>query len=507
MAVNWKMYSVRNLDGGINRAVGEFLQDKGEFQLLVNYNLDEIGNIKKVPGYYQRGSSVDGATNTLGLTPFYYGNSLKQVAVINGASDADAYIYNPESGAWDAESLSLSSGAKCEFINYLDGLFMVNYEDDTRYYNGTSWSTSTNVTNAPKARYIANYSDRVYLANLDVSGTTHPSRVAYSSLPDDSYAITWDMTSDGQYFDVSPKDGDEIKGLNVNFHRLHIFKEESLWRYDKNTLAQFPGAPGTNSQRTIKNALGYTLYFHKSGVYMIDQGSVVKVSRAINDVIEGIKSINLARTCAEVNDDHYRLFVGDVVNKNTGLEVDNCLLDFDVAKRRWTIESLDHIPRVFSVYRDDRSDMTYSDSDYTYSYVDKTYSGLVSAEDFRFFGDSSGDIWQFDDSKNQFDTSNISAYFETPNYYFAGVHMKGNLQAFKIYIEKARRLRIYFSVNDRPWQPLQRIKDSDKKEIYYEFHPKIKGNRIKFKGIDNSAGSPSVVKGFDIFYTELKDIR
>lgn len=507
MAVNWKLYSVRDLSGGMNRAVGEFMQSKDEMRLIVNYDLDDIGNLKKIPGYYQRGSSVDGGTEVLGLTPFYYGNSQQQIVVINGASDADAYIYNPEDNDWDAESLSLSSGAKCEFLNYLDGLFMCNLEDDTYYYNGTTWSTTTNVTNAPKSSYITSYSDRVYLANLDVSGTTHPSRVAYSSLPDDSYEITWDMTSDGQYFDVSPKDGDEIMGLKVNFQKLLIFKEESLWRYDKNTLQQFPGAPGTNSQRTVKNVLGYTLYFHKTGIYRIDQGSVVKVSRAINDVIEGVKSINLARTCAEVNGDHYRLFVGDVENPMTGIEIDNCLIDFDVAKNKFVLESLDHVPRVFSEYRDDRSDVTYSDDSYTYSYVDKTYSGLVTAEDFRFFGDSSGDVWQLDDEENQMDSANISAYFETPNYYFAGIHRHGNLQALKIYVEKARRLRLYYSIDDKAWEPLTRVKDSDSKEIFYRFKPEQNGNRIKFKGIDNSSGEQSSIKGFDIFYTPTMEIE
>jgi len=67
-----------------------------------------------------------------------------------------------------------------EFCTFLDGLFMCNYTDATRYYDGTSWSQITNVTDAPKAKYIANYNDRLYLANIDISGTTHNSRVISS---------------------------------------------------------------------------------------------------------------------------------------------------------------------------------------------------------------------------------------------------------------------------------------------------------------------------------------
>lgn len=508
MPVNWNIFTVRDLSGGMNRSVSELVQPKDEVLLSINWDTSTIGQLTKSTGYSMRGTAITNNEEVLGGASFYYADTQQLLMGVDLTTNAaDVYQYDPGADTWGAEGMSLTAGAKMEFATFLDGLFLVNYSDATRYYNGTTWSTSTNVTGAPKARFAIPYNDRLYLAELDVSGTAYSSRVAYSSLPDSSYNITWDMTDPGgQWFDVSPKDGDKIKGLGKNFSRLLIFKEESLYRYDTNTLYQFPGAVGTNSQRSIVNVLDYTFYFHKTGVYAIQYNNVVKVSRPIEDVIDGVSAANLDRICAYRDGDFYKVYLGDISNSITGLTISKCLAVLDVAKMTWSVESLDEEPRVFVKYRDDRSDVTYDSSVYEYDQADKTYDGIQTANDFVYFGDSVGDIYQLSEETYTHDGVAIVSELYTPNYYFAGgPHREGILQQAKVYIKDSRRVKLFYSVDDGPWRPAFKKKEKTG-QTTYEFEQGLEANRVKFKIIDNSIGKPVYIKGWDLFFTPQTEI-
>lgn len=423
---------------------------------------------------------------------------------------AEIYVFNPADNTWTPQYQNLTTGYKVEFATFLDGEFAVNFADATRYYNGTTWSQTTNVTSAPKAKYIMPFNDRLYLAYLDVSATTHSSRVIASSLPDASYNITWDTGATGPWFDVSPLDGEGITGLGKNFNRLLIFKENTLWKYDTNTLYQFPGAFGTCNNRTIQNIREYTIYFHPTGVYGLlysysNAGDAVSLlSRAIQPIIDGVQSVNLDRLCSWVSGDHYYLFLHDVINEEAGINITNCFVDLDVARMRWTVGSLAHIPRVASTYRNNRTEVTYDDSDTEYDYVNQTYDGFTSAADFIYFGDDTGQVYQFDTSYD-FAGTTINSSFETVNYYPAGIHARGELQSLKIYTEKGKRCKFYYSVDDGPWKPIVKYEYRNG-EIYYTFESGLIINKIKLKCTDNSTGDRPEIKGFDFFFSPTYEI-
>lgn len=504
MALNWKIYPVRDLGGGVNQAVSPFLVGPNEMKSVINYDLNQIGALEKVTGYAQHGDDIQ--SDTVGLSPLYYGSGQQvQIAAADTGAAVDTYKYDSSDGSWDAQSLTLGTGFKCEFAQFLDGLFMVNFNDDTYFYNGSTWSTSTNTTNAPKARYVLRYLDRLYLAYVDISGTTHNSRVVMSELPDDSYNISWDTSDDGLYFDVAPKNGDFITGLGNNFSRLLVFKEETLWRYDTNSLFQFPGAPGTNNNRTIVNVLDSTVYFHSSGVFGVQGNQVINYSRKVQHIIDGVSSTNLDKLCAYGKGDYYYIYLGDINNSIENIIINKCLGILDVARMRWTFESIAHEPTIFAPYRDDRSDVTYDDSAIAYNQDDKSYDSTITASDFIFFGADDGNIYQINAGNKTFDGTTIKASFETHNYYFAGIHARGQLQACKVYVKDGRRLKLFYSIDDGSWRPIERYEQGNH-EIYFQFDSNAIGNRIKFKGTDSSTGEKSRVRGFDIFFTKQANI-
>jgi len=174
------------------------------------------------------------------------------------------------------------------------------------------------------------------------------------------------------------------------------------------------------------------------------------------------------------------------------------MLDLDVARMRWTIQSLAHTPTVFATYRNNRTEVTYNDVDTEYNYGNQTYAGYTSAADFVYFGDDHGDVRQLDTSYD-FDGEVINSFFETPDYYISGIQSRCELQSLKIYTEKGRRCKFYYSADGGPWKPIIRYEYRDG-EIYYTFESGQVVNHIKIKCIDSSTGDRPGIKGFDFFY-------
>lgn len=338
-------YYITDLSGGVNAKTSPALLEPNQCVKIINGDLSRIpGSISKRLGYEQEGSTVPPATDILGL-----GNLAKPDGThkIVAACGSDCYVYDNIDEVWRAQNQSLSGNLKAEFRTFLDYLFMVNYSNDTRVYDGSTWSTSTNVTGAPKAKYIEIYGNKVYLANVVIQPNPYPSRVYYSSLPI-SGAITWTTTEDtGDYFEVDTNDNDMIRGLGVNSNRLLIFKEYSFHTWDGYTRLKIQGAPGTTSQKSVVNIDQWTYYFNRDGVFRWNGGVAEFISNEVKPYTDGISAATSYGICAGEKDKRYLLYLGEVTNNQENIEERRILLDFDTTNERWSIHSLNTRPKVF----------------------------------------------------------------------------------------------------------------------------------------------------------------
>ena len=492
-----------DFSGAINQAVGRLVKAENEVDVIENGELEKIGPIYKTKGYVQRGSDVNTGYDVLGLCSAYKTDgTLKQIAVADGASESDAYTYNTSTDSWTPHHLSLTTGAKTEFEYFLDGFFMVNFEDATRFNDYTQWYTDTNVTSAAKAKYIKLYKSRIYLAYVVSNGTTYSSKVTYSNLPSGSpYTISWNDSVNN--FDVDSDDADVIKGLAVNADRLLIFKENSLYRYDTNSLYKVPGCPGTISNRSIGNILGHTIYLHSTGLWRYDGTSSTLVSRKIKELIDGISTKNFANACHYVRGDHYYVYVGDVNNSVTGFTVDKCEIDYDVAKNVFTWKSLTKEPLIYSEFRDDRSNITYDDATITYNDANITYNGLVSSERRIYFGATDGAVYHKDTGGN-YDGEDISFTVVTKDYYLNDPSIWKLLQHVIIYVSKGGKgITVQAKVDDKDWITLGRV-DSEQKRLVFPDGTRCK--RVKFRILEKSSGDRFAFEGIDIYYTPEEKI-
>jgi hypothetical protein len=156
------------LSGGVNRNVSPFLIEDGEMIDIQNFTTPKIGVLKKSGSYTIKNAKI-ASQDILGGIDFQRADGTHEHFVaIDGAE-----IYKDVTGTWTTQSQSLTAANKVRFAYSpaLDYLFACNYADDTRSFDGTTWSTSTNVVNAPKAKYIISFGQRIYLLNVVVGAT------------------------------------------------------------------------------------------------------------------------------------------------------------------------------------------------------------------------------------------------------------------------------------------------------------------------------------------------
>jgi hypothetical protein len=146
------------------------------------------------------------------------------------------------------------------------------------------------------------------------------------------------------WFDVNTDDGDYLMWLEENSDRLLCFKQNSLHRYDKNTLRQIKGVPGTTAGRSVVNIKDtFTVYFYgglgnRSGFYLYDGSTSRHFSKAIEDHVAGISSGNYGSVVAWSEGDLYRCWVGDITNTNYNLAKSKVILTLDINSQTWSVD-------------------------------------------------------------------------------------------------------------------------------------------------------------------------
>lgn len=489
-----------DFSGGVDIAVSRLLMADNELNKVENGELIQIGNIFKVKGYTIRGNAVNQGYNILGMVNAIRASdgTQKQIVVADGASNSDAYTFDTVNNIWTPHHLSLSTGSKAEFESFLNGFYMVNFTDATRFNDLTQWYTTTNVTSAAKAKYIKLYLGRIYLAYVVSGGTTYPSKVTYSDLPNGSPPqTTWNDALN--FFDVDTDNGDYITGLEVNASRLMVFKKNSLYLYDTNTLQQVPGCPGTVSQRTVKNIQGHTLYFHNTGLWDFSGSQSTLISRKIQDIVDGVNAKNLSNMCSIVQNDHYYLYLGDINNINTGLIINKCLLDYNIAYQSLTWRSLEDNPLCFIYYPDVSTNITYNQSTLTYNDANTAYNGQAFSNDKLFFGSDNGSVFQFNNSGQQ-NGQDIAIIIETKDYwlgYPAFFKLMQKVIVFNNYSGQGR-LIIQARADDKDWVTLI---PSTKDPLEYIFPKNFLCRRVRFRILESSGGKPFAFEGLDIYFT------
>lgn len=334
-----------DFSGGMVTKKGYLKLEENEVPLILNYHLDQTGDLVKRYGYTRvQGQLVDNKTVN-GM--FYYTNiqtaaNTCSLAVVNNAADSAGVIYYRTTGAWATSKTNDTAGRVSRFASFVNYVFRVNGADAV----GTSVNPPGSIwgaTNAPATitpNLIAVFQDRVYLANGQTGAQR--SRVWFSSLPNTAGdTITWDTTNN--YFHVNPDDNDEITGLENNGNTLLIFKNRSLyrWRYRQVEPDRIIGV-GVPTQEAIATNfdLGITFFTNEYGVWAYTGGFPKNIGRKIQPWIDAIAAGTLTSIRSAVDNDHYYVYPGANLTVG-GRTYTNPVFVYTISLDAWTVYTFD----------------------------------------------------------------------------------------------------------------------------------------------------------------------
>lgn len=187
-----RIHIITSFDAGMQRRTTKFLAQQSEVFFAKNVDFQyRLGGIAKALGYEKKGNTVNSGNPILGAASLNTSDGTNKLLAFSGT---DAYVYDSSDGSWDAQSRTFTASQKFEAVKFLNQIFEVNgLTDAPQNYNGTDWSTTRNVTDMPKGKYIIEDKLRVYVFNVNIPvGGNFASRFFYSDLPNNN-AIQWGL--------------------------------------------------------------------------------------------------------------------------------------------------------------------------------------------------------------------------------------------------------------------------------------------------------------------------
>lgn len=253
----------------------------------------------------------------------------------------------------------------------------------------TLFGVDANIT---KAKYVEDYNNYLFLANVSVGSTVFPTRIYWSNLQDPTTFLT---TS---FIEVAINDGQQITGMKVLGDNLIIFKTRSIY------IVSFTGDPdipfilqgggksnsdvGCAAPFSIQEVTNGLMFLSFDGLYYFDGSNSSKVSDRINPTILGLNSTRLSQTRSMVQHNKHR-YLFSVPSSSSS--TNDTVITWD-----WYLNA-------FSIY----SGINASSMCTTFAsgYVEKIY-----------FGDYAGFYYQMDNGSNDNPlniSTPINAYYYT----------------------------------------------------------------------------------------------
>ena len=338
--------------GGANTNLSPFLQPANSPTILNGCNTTyKLGALLKDTGYVIVGSQIENNETIRGLFNFRQSaDTQKMLATCNDATgDDDTQLIYSTGGAWSAIAAAETAWNGYEDMDvnmesFLGYCFFVGYGAVDKFLpvgslTGTTFSTSTNVTNMPGAKYIKRYRDRLYIANCDITGTAYPYRVFFSSVPT-AGAITWTVASD--FIDVDYSE--EIIGIGEHWDKLVIFTEFSAYMYDQSQKKKVWDVGGYH--RTIQNHSSNMYFANGDGVWASSGGQPENISGPIIDFIRVATPSDFS---AAIVDEEYHIYLGSSLQVN-GVTYTNVVATFNIPNKTWRWREMTDQPNVLAKY-------------------------------------------------------------------------------------------------------------------------------------------------------------
>lgn len=311
---NYKI-TLKENTGGLNSKASPVTLKNNESSDLMNVDLDTDGSIRKRRGYTVLNNTSISSKKVDGLYAYYLNSGTRHlIAAANGI-----YKMDNLDGTWDAiTNTAITANKKARFTSFQNTMFMTNGTDPVQEWSGTGNCTDSQCNSdisLSKAKYLSEYDNRLFLANVTVSSADYPSRLYYSELFDKD---VWDAN---QYITAGFNDGDVITGVVNLGGYLYVFKTKSIYKVKNTGDSAIPytvektnatdGCISPDSLQIISN--GLVIFLSQQGIAVFDGNTTEIISYKIKPTIDDLAGTNLieSSSCVYKTLNQYWLSVSD----------------------------------------------------------------------------------------------------------------------------------------------------------------------------------------------------
>lgn len=157
--------------GGLDTLYSDFLLKDDELRVVLNMHYDNNGALTRRLGYTELGTKPN-TDSVKGIFAYYRSDGFKRLMRIAGTK-----IHGWDGASYSELYTALTTGLRPSAINFLDNWILTNGTDAGLSYDGRDFSTSRNVNNMPKGKFVRVFKFRVYVAGI----AGEPNKVKYSS--------------------------------------------------------------------------------------------------------------------------------------------------------------------------------------------------------------------------------------------------------------------------------------------------------------------------------------
>lgn len=272
-----------------------------------------------------------------GMYSLYQSTGAKQLIY---ASNNNLYKYNNAGGSTGlvGAPATFTPNQQWDFDELLDNVYGCNGVDSLIQYNGTSYSIANS---AITAQYIKIHKNRVYVAGKNSSILYFSDAGSPTSFPVNNF------------IQINTNDGQNITGIDDILDNLIIFKDESVWILTGEPLGsgnlttignlqlkQANSAVGCSAFRTICKVQQTLFFMHYSGIYMLQNTSVVLISPFLKNTFQdGMNQAFINLAWGVFNPLENKYIIG---YPSAASSIADSTIVYDLVTKQYTL--WDHIP-------------------------------------------------------------------------------------------------------------------------------------------------------------------
>ena len=294
------------LSGGLNSTGGSLALNDSESSDLQNIEFTRFGSIVKRTGYLHINSTALGDKSD-GLEWYEYESSGSIIRKLVNVCDSKLYKMDNLDGTWDdiTGSVTITAGNHCDFEVWDNIIFVTNGVDAPFQWNGSGNASASSIpTNLTSAKFVKQFNNYLFYANVVVDGTAWKTRIYFSNIQDPT---TW---QDSNFLEIGFNDGQEITGLRVLGDRLVIYKSRCIYNLyftgDSDIPFYLPGGGKSNSNVgciapfSIQEVENGHVFLAHDGLYYYDGLNSSKLSNKIINTLFGFNTTQFDKAVSVV---------------------------------------------------------------------------------------------------------------------------------------------------------------------------------------------------------------